>query len=289
MNSPLEPIPTTKALVVQTMPATSEKLVVSNSRRSQNSAVDLTAEASGLTKAYPWLLATSVCLSGVLCWMYVTKPVIAPAAPVAAIQPSVSHNGPSGEPNGPLDGASLIPSDSALPGASPVVANRAAAPDTGQPGSPVNIDPRKLAAMSGDSSEAGWESTNLKVQHILSADSGNGQLEKIILDVPVRYETRTMRWTVHDIEKARDVLGRLMIYERDLNNLRKQGVTILQDWNTLLEHTVPAPALRADSPSIPYNHGHGYERGSLPDSSTVIQVDNPAADPVSDNKAQSKN
>jgi len=290
MNSPLEPIPTTQAVAIEASPSTYERPVTGRSGRGRNVTKSAPApELNGMIKAYPWLLGTSVCLSAVLCWMYVTKPVIA-AASVATSQSTVSNPPPSNEPSLPAGGASLIPSDTALPGAEPSATNRAAVGHGAkQLGSPVSIDPRKLAAMSGDPSEAGWESTNLKVQHILSADSGNGQLEKIILDVPVRYETRTMRWTSMDVEKARNVLGRLMIYERDLNNLRKQGEIILQDWNSLMEHTVPAPALRADSPSIPYNHSHGNERGALPDSSTVIQVDSPATDEDSNKKAKSNN
>lgn len=270
MNSSLEPIPTKPAVVID---ATQSSIRANGGHKAMNQYK--TPESGGLMKAYPWLLATSVCLSGVLCWLYVTKPVMAPlhAAPGRdADVINIAEN----QVSQPTDNtAALLPSDTSLPGTEP---GDQTSHDRNSD-APLSIDPRALAEMGGEDSDKGWESTNLKVQHILSADSGSGQLEKIILDVPVRYQTRTMRWTSHDIEQARNVLGRLMIYERDLHNLRKQGQTILKDWNTLLEHTVPAAALRADSPSIPYNHAERHDRGGLPDSSAVIKVDKAPVEP----------
>ncbi|BDS08506.1 hypothetical protein NT6N_35460 [Oceaniferula spumae] len=293
MQVPLDPIPTKPIAVAEQTPAEVEEMIRQLEASSEKTNVaqpvapakvvksPVVTGKDQLNKAYPWLLAASVCLSGVLCWMYVTKPVMAPAA-VATDMPSSTEDiaepitAPADLAKSPAshsgdETAALVPSDDVLPGGP--VNNGPNKPGTPDSGSPVSIDPQKLAAMTGDASEAGsgWESTNLKVQHILSADSGNGELEKIILDVPVRYQTRTMRWTPTDVEKARSVLARLMIYERDLHNLRIQGKSILSDWNELLEQTVPAEALRADSPSIPYNQGS--EGGGLPGSSSVIKVD----------------
>ncbi|MBT8037481.1 MAG: hypothetical protein KJO21_08045 [Verrucomicrobiae bacterium] len=229
-----------------------------------------------LEKAYPWLLGASTCLSAILCWMYVTKPVLAvdEAGGVTERRPTVALS------TAPSDAAAagikptagdLVPSDTDLPGAQSSTSG--AAGESVETGSPETIDLQRLAA-GGDSSAmaSGWESTNLKVQHILSADVGDGELEKIVINVPVIYETRTMRWTSADMVKARDVLSRLMVYERNLSNLRKEGQALFDDWNQLLEATVPAAALRADSVSLPYNHSFGSRRGSLPSSSSSIKV-----------------
>ena len=64
-----------------------------------------------------------------------------------------------------------------------------------------------------------------------------------------------------------------MVYERNLSNLRQEGQALLNDWNELLDGTVPAASLRADSPSLPYNHGQGDHRGSLPRSSSAIKIE----------------
>ncbi|MBT8044229.1 MAG: hypothetical protein KJO79_04700, partial [Verrucomicrobiae bacterium] len=190
------------------------------------------------------------------------------------------------KPDNPVE--NLLPSDTSLPGGEPptVVADGGSGAADNQdlavskgptkPTGPVQINPSMLSKRpvgeNGSELGLGWESTNLKVQHILSADPGNGELEKIVLNVPVLYETRTMRWTTEDIAQARNIMSRLMVYERNLNTLRKEGQAIFKDWNALLENTVPAPALRADSPSLPYNHGQGGQSGILPGSSSVIKV-----------------
>jgi len=235
-------------------------------------------QPSSLHKAYPWLLAISTCLSAALCWMYVTKPVIdaSPLSPKMdqgiahatsmgdkGAQTSSSHKVEPGKP-----GSDLIPSDNALPGVPS--AEGASATQASRLKTPRAIDPRQLAAGSDGS---GWETTNSRVQHILSADTGNGDLTKIVLNVPVLYQTRTMRWTPSDIEKARGVLTRLMVYEGNLAKIKKEGEALLVDWNQILEKTVPAKALRADSPSLPYNQGDQSRTGGLPDSGNTIKIE----------------
>lgn len=279
MKVPLEPIPTEQMTIVEKTVAAPRAQLRELQATAPDVPVATEPSPNQLSKAYPWLLGASLCMSGILCWMYVTKPVIAPAA---VQTPAQSESTEAVKPvmvkPTALVGkaAPLAPSENLLPGEEP---KNVTATGSRHPAAPLRVDPGKLAAMRGSSSAQGngWESTNLKVQHILSADSGNGELEKIILNVPVRYETRTMRWTPTDVEKARNVLARLMIYERDLNNLRQQGKGILKDWNSLLESTVPSAVLRADSPSLPYNHGSGTQQGDLPDSSSVIKVDKPEA------------
>lgn len=165
-------------------------------------------------------------------------------------------------------GADLIPSDNALPGV-PAAEGSSTSESSGTK-SPRAIDPRQLA---GASDGSGWETTNARVQHILSADAGDGDLTKIVLNVPVLYQTRTMRWTPADVEKARGVLTRLMVYEGNLAKIKKEGEALLMDWNQILEKTVPARALRADSPSLPYNQADQLKKGRLPDSGNTIKIE----------------
>lgn len=235
-------------------------------------------QPSPLHNAYPWLLAVSTCLSAALCWMYVTKPVIDASQLSPQMDQDIAASTLKGEKQSHLlssknaelkkRDADLIPSDNALPGGSNVEGSSES--QSSGVKSPRTIDPRQLA---GASDGSGWETTNSRVQHILSADSGNGDLTKIVLNVPVLYQTRTMRWTPADIENARGVLTRLMVYESNLAKIKKEGEALLMDWNQILQKTVPAQALRADSPSLPYNQVDQLKNGGLPDSGSTIKIE----------------
>ena len=232
-----------------------------------------------MNNAYPWLLGVSTCLSGVLCWMYVTKPVQVIAATNSAAQQeqagavqSASVSGTSessnaGKASAKSTSAQLIPSDDALPGNGEAEGKGARLSESG---ALKKADPRKIMAL-GDGS--GWETTNSRVQHILNADAGGGDVTKIVLNVPVLYQTRSMRWTPTDVQKARDVLTRLMIYEGNLAKIKHEGQLLLRDWNSLLEKTVPAAALRADSPSLPYNYSQSSDNGQFSGQESTIKIE----------------
>ena len=223
------------------------------------------------------MLGLSTCLSAVLCYMYVTKPVIvAPAVDAgvpsneqsAALSPSDAESTSIRQSSSKGAASSLIPSDSALPGMKPAAG--VPPPKGARPGTPQAIDPRQLLVSGAGT---GWEATNSRVQHILSADIGNGERTKIVLNVPVLYQTRTMRWTPTDVKKAREILTRLMVYENSLSKIKQEGKALLIDWNQLLGKTVPAPALRADSPSLPNNHSRQSGSHNLPDSGSTIKIE----------------
>lgn len=281
MKVPLEPIPTEQIAVVKNERPHAEVHRQSEGETGEQAGRppgwNSSAESSKLEKAYPWLLGASVCLSAMLCWMYVTKPVIEVRREVSRdAELATADSLASGKSVGLMAVASavggrgapeLVPSDDSLPGASPT---------TAMVSSPDSRALRAAHAQGGSPYGLGWEKTNLKVQHVLSSDPGNGELEKIVLDVPVLYQTRTMRWSPPDVAKARAVLARLMIYERNLSNLKKEGQVILGEWNALLESTVPSAALRADSPSLPYNHSQGSQPAGIPlhqDGEPVIKID----------------
>lgn len=261
MKEPINPIPRDLSLDVKHVTGNSsdsgdQALNTSSSRSRAN------ARTGRVDPAYHWLLIASLLLSSILCWLYVTKPVIVQNIPDADAKAGSETSAASGE-GGPSMVAALMPSSDALPGELSSANHM-----------PKKISPGALAAPSSANSpfSPGWESTNLKVQHILSADTGGDEMETIILDVPVLYESRSLRWTHDDIAKARKLMQRLVVYETNLNQLRIEGQEILQDWNQLIESTMPATALRADSPSLPHNHGESGATGDLPDSSSLIKV-----------------
>lgn len=86
-----------------------------------------------------------------------------------------------------------------------------------------------------------------------AATEDGDDLSRIVLDVPVIYASRDLRWTRAEIAEARDILGRLNDYREQSRALRDLGAGILSDWNLLIERSVPAGELRADSPSLPMN------------------------------------
>ena len=96
----------------------------------------------------------------------------------------------------------------------------------------------------------GWEKTNLQMQHVLSANLDGANVQKIVINTPVYYESRTMRWSKKDIAQARDILSRLVVYESNIHKLRLESRSILEDWNEFVQKTIPHQVLRADSPSI---------------------------------------
>jgi len=97
------------------------------------------------------------------------------------------------------------------------------------------------------------EETNLRVQHVLNASTADGDLSRIVLDVPVIYQSRQLRWTAAEVEQARAFHGRLAKYHDQSRQLRELGQSLLTEWNALIERSVPVEDLRADSPSLPSN------------------------------------
>ncbi|WP_193211050.1 hypothetical protein [Luteolibacter marinus] len=170
------------------------------------------------------------------CGLYLTKPVIVspveqgPAAsspePVLAASPRPADQ--------PVE--SLLPRSNALPG---------------EAGKPQSADPRRLVAGKPDA-DSTYEETNLRVQHVLRAQAPDGaDLGKIMLEVPVMYRSRSLRWTPEEIAKARALMTRIGNYQEASRMIRDEGQTLLAEWNQLVGDTIPAPVLRADSPSLP--------------------------------------
>lgn len=160
------------------------------------------------------LLLCSTALAALFCYLYITKPVL-------EIQPH------------PIRITATQPTkqetlDQAPPPSSPKT--KAKAP-----------------------THAGLEETNLRVQHILTAETADGHSDRIELTVPVLYRSRYLRWTESEVHSARTLMEKLVRYQEQSRLLREEGHTLLTEWDQLVSRALPSDALRADSPSLPSN------------------------------------
>ena len=206
------------------------------------------ASSGGAHRAYPWMLCASTIAAGVFCLMYITKPVIMasqanPAETMFGEKPALatSLETPHAAQRVPAKQGALMPSRDKLPGES-----------AGAAGSKGQESPRAGAQPPGPPGAA-FEQTNLRVQHILTAEAPGGHVSKIDLDVPVLYQSRNLRWTPEEVLEARELLSRLADYQEKSQTLRGEGAVLLESWNRLIEKSIPGGELRADSPSLPTN------------------------------------
>jgi len=222
------------------------------------SAANRRAPAScGAQRAYPWLLLASTAVAALFCLLYITKPVIVPApAMIAPLAAGKAATAPATTTSTVTSQPDLMPATDALPGEQQADAR------------PVPGDPR--SAVPGPPSTSAFEETNLRVQHVLTAEAPGGQLDRIVLDVPVLYQSRNLRWTVAEVAEARELLIRLMDYQEKSRELRAEGLGLLDTWNHLIGQSIPATELRADSPSLPANQ---QDAADAPRPSELISTD----------------
>lgn len=210
------------------------------------------ASTCPVQRAYPWLLSASTAVAALFCLLYITKPVIVPPIAGASslslpvtIQPSTPATSPALA-SSPLNGLpqpGLMPQPDRLPGES--------APSQSAAIKPTPADPR--TALPGPVTASAFEETNLRIQHILTAEAPGGHMNRIDIDVPVLYQSRNLRWTLAETEEARNLLVRLMDYQEKSQMLRSEGVELLDTWNRLIGNSIPSEELRADSPTLPAN------------------------------------
>lgn len=186
-------------------------------------------------RAYPWLLLASTGIAALFCLMYITKPVVF-ASQGQDRTPSLSEN--PVVPGAPSVQSPLMPDQNRLPGENVQVGS---APSSAR------------SALSQSRSESPFEQTNLRIQHILTAEAPGGHLAKIDLDVPVLYQSRNLRWTPAEVAEARELLARLADYQEKSRALRSEGLALLDSWNHLVGRSIPSGELRADSPTLPMN------------------------------------
>ncbi len=183
-------------------------------------------------RLYPWLLCASTAVAAVFCFAYITKPVVYNNSTDS--KNSVASSQPISSPE------NLVTKQSAPTNKTPGVKtnSHSAAPKHQLPPAPL---------------ASGFEETNIRMQHILDAESTSGDIHRIVIDVPVLYKSRNLRWSQDNAAQARVLLQRLEAYQEKSRTLRDEGQLILEDWNKLMDTSVPNHVLRADSPSISSN------------------------------------
>ena len=193
--------------------------------------------ACSVQRVYPWLLFTSTAIAATFCLAYVTKPVILASPSAIPAGPGTKEVAASGKAQPAIVADNnILPNSNRLPGD----ATRAAAESAeGKP--------------PASSQKSDFEETNIRVQHVLDAESPNGEVDRIIVDVPVLYRSRNLRWTQEEAAEARRLLGLLSTHQEKTRALRDEGTVLLDSWNQLMGNSVPSDSLRADSPSLPAN------------------------------------
>jgi hypothetical protein len=183
------------------------------------------------------MLFASTAVAATFCLAYITKPVIMPNTsgadtPTQNPLKEVAAKLPAPTPltEKLLPDPTRLPGDSIAPEPSPAVEKPPAVSLTAE-----------------------FEETNIRVQHILDAESPTGDVNRIIVDVPVLYRSRNLRWTQEEATQARELLARLSEHQEKIRTLRDEGKALLNDWNNLMGTSIPSNALRADSPSLPSN------------------------------------
>jgi len=196
--------------------------IPSNQRRSANP----------VRNVYPWLLLASTTIATVFCILYITKPVIE----TTAVMPAKVE-------------IPTLPKPPALAVVDPKTAPATVSPSA--PGETIHKESGPVSKVT--TALPKFEETNLGIQHVLTAQAPAGDLCRIVLDVPVLYQSRQLRWTEKDVEEARELLARLSNYQEKSIALRSEGIELLDQWNHLLNRSIPASELRADSPALPAN------------------------------------
>jgi|AntRauTorckE6833_2_1112554.scaffolds.fasta_scaffold12872_4 hypothetical protein len=201
----------------------------------------------GVQRCYPWLLFATTAVAAAFCFAYITKPVIiSESVDVLEIQPSLGK----AESSAPTK--SILPNPSKLPGEK-------------QAGSNQN----RSAAIPSAPNSQGFEETNLRMQHILDAESPSGDIHRMVIDVPVLYKSRNLRWSQQEVAEARTLLTQLEQHQEQTRALRDQGKLLLHNWNTLVNTSIPDQILRADSPSLPINQSNNKISAVAPSSDAV--------------------
>lgn len=204
---------------------------------------------STVQRIYPWLLCTSTALAAAFCLAYISKPVVSASQshpPAIAIAPTVKSPPatPSSEPATPVKPSNPTPLSE-------------------------NPPPEKTKP------DLTYEETNLRVQHVLDVEAGNGEIKRIVIDVPSVYKSRNLRWDQTDAAEARELLEALAVHQENVRTLRDTASVLQTRWNQLLERSIPAQALRADSPSLPGNQTNTNTPNHLPETPETIKLNKP--------------
>jgi hypothetical protein len=208
------------------------------------SATNRKAQVAQINRSYPLLLMASTLIAGFFCYLYMTKPVLLPGP-----EPFVMN--PGSIPNTPLTSLATAAPTTVDPSAPGLALDRLPGDSLGRPSA---ADPRSTSVRKNGPVHD-YEETNLRVQHVMTAEAPGGEVNRITLDVPVLYRSRNLRWSQQDVSKARSLLNRLAEYQERTRALRAEGIGLLDAWNQLVDQSIPTAGLRADSPSLTANQG----------------------------------
>ena len=213
-------------------PPTNELSLVLSQRPHSFSPANRRASSQKVQALYPWLLLASTAIAAVFCYAYITKPVL------------VTYSSSPG--NAKTSNPITVPIENS--------ATKAKTTSNNLPGlSPKKQTPTTKKELPPAPVTTGYENTNIRMQHILDAQSASGDVHRIVIDIPALYKSRNLRWSQDDAAQARILLKRLEDYQEKSRTLRDEGSIILTDWNKLMDGSVPNQVLRADSPSLSPN------------------------------------
>lgn len=160
----------------------------------------------------------------------------------------------------PLDSAPLLPNDD-LP-SQPI--------DVEKPATNLFVvDPRSDVAREQFTGSP-FEPTSLTVNRVVTiggvdpGDPTNTPKWKVRepLNIPVIYNTRTLRLTEDAMKKASAVVDKLASISKRSVELQDEAEKALEEWNDIVRSGTPEPVLYADSPSLPENQsGSEVNRG----------------------------
>ncbi len=204
--------------------------------------------SSEITLTYKYLLTFSTLSAVFFCWLYVTKPTV-----ISPTRTDTEENA-----------TDLFDSSITTQKPNPVATENSFSSlnNTGLPGESTNSTNQSQASAANKDSNiplplsdstknlVGFEETNDRVQHVITAQR-NSSSERIILEVPVIYKTRGLRFGPEQANEAQRVLRALKIYQSQIKKLHQDGKNIQLAWDSLLMSAQPVASLRADSPSLP--------------------------------------
>ena len=235
----MKPLPVQRGIDAAQPLATSPS--IPGVRNSSFSASNRRSVSNPAQRAYPWLLSFSTLTAAVFCLLYITKPVIIASPDGASIKtPTPGIATDKKQPDGSQGG--LMPVKDRLPG-----------DDSSVTEAGVKTRSEPTGTLPPPPVRSNLEETNLRIQHVLTAEAPGGHMDRIDIDVPVLYQSRNLRWTPAESAEARVLMTRLMDYQDKSLQLRAEGVELLEAWNRLIGRSVPAGELRADSPTLPAN------------------------------------
>jgi len=236
-------------------PASASDLLKGSYSNANRRSADIAAQSTA-QQAYPWLLLLSTAIAVFFAFLYITKPYVG-ATKGQDIGDTAETRSAAKQGNAK---PGLLPDRNRLPG------DGASDPATSQAVGSVQTPATPPV-------HSRFEETNMRVQHILTATTEDGHVSRIDLEVPVLYQSRSLRWSPKEVARARELLVELMDYQDKSRQLRSQGEGLLREWNELVGQSIPASRLRADSPSLPENQNAAKTSSTPIDTTTRDAVE----------------